>query len=713
MIVYLLYLLSISNLVLANEQQFSTLFSVNINVSTSCQTAIQMLSSLEIKEPSVMAAYWDSWGKPSHGILKGHTVFLGNYDECRNLKDTTVGETKYCIYAVHMKTNSLLKPANLEDDVCLSSDCMETNKSIDIKVGVCYPSACSSDEFGLILSKMDITSVITVTNNPFSNMKKIINVKFSGVDISSTFCSQTDVEYESSTTGVIIVSRILIGLVVVGTSLDIALWLLSSNSPPSQSQDNQPSINHDTPTLKKSKEHTLKPEMSTDIPYYKPAIQDFILAFSLYNTVPNLLTTTKPPSAVKAVGGMKLIANFLIVTFHLYVFIPFHQPMISQNTPDYILPSASRFIFQPVMNVTFAADTFIFLSATLSAYLTLRDIEKHNGFRLVYFYLNRYFRLSVLFYFYTIISATIFVHFGQGPVWRHPDYTSCSNNWWYNVLYLTNMLELPDMCMTFSWNVCVDMQLFIISPVFILLLYKRPIIGLSAAILAMVGNTTAIGVVAANNEYQAAIFTYYNPKLLEQFRQLYAQPYFRVNVYLTGILLGYILYKKHSIANLSIGKWPKMFTCAILWCISAFLCSATLFGTYGELSGNHLFSNFENTVFLMFGGLAWSVGIFIIIYMCNTGYGGVVNSFLSWPGWEPLVRLSYSVYLVHRMVLFVILGTLHSSLIFTDTLLIVLLVATWMISYGVSAVVAVVVELPILRIVSLCFKLAGMNPRDK
>ena len=387
--------------------------------------------------------------------------------------------------------------------------------------------------------------------------------------------------------------------------------------------------------------------------------------------------------------------------------------MISQNTQEYILPLSSKFIFQPVMNITFAVDTFIFVSATLSAYLTFKDIEKHNCFRFAYFYLNRYFRLSVLFYFYTVISATIFVHFGQGPVWCHPDYTSCTNNWWYNMLYLTNTLELPDMCMVFSWNVCVDMQLFIISPIYILLLYKRPFIGLIAGILSMIGTTTAIGVVAAKNEYRAVVFSHSNSKLLEQFSQLYAKPYFRVNGYLTGILLGYILYKKHSLVDLCVGKCSKILFCTILWCISACLCSATLFGTSGEVSGTQSFSNLENTVFLMFGGLAWSIGIFIIVYMCNTGYGGVVNSFFSWPGWEPLVRLLYSVYLVHRMVLFVILGTLQSSLIFTDTIFIVLLVATWMISYGVSAVVAVVVELPILRIVSLCFKLAGMNPRDK
>jgi len=709
MITGILYLLAINSYVIANERQSFTLFPADTNISTSCQMAIHRLSSLETKDPYAMAKYWDSWGKPSHGILKGHTVFLGYYDECINLKDTVIGKTKYCIYTVEVKLNSSLKPAIVEENVCPSSDCMETNESIYIKVGVCYLSACTSDEFGLALLKMDITSINMVT---FGKMKKTGNLKLNDVDISSTFCPQTEVEYNNYTIAMIFVCGLLVGLVVVGTLFNVVFWLLSLNNPSPQpllsiKNDENSSIS------KKDKESKAVSEMSTKAQNYNPTLQNFILAFSLYTTLPHLLSTQQSPTAVKAVGGMKLIANFLIITFHLYAFIPFHHPMISQNTPDYILPISSKFIFQPVMNITFAADTFIFVSATLSAYLTFKDIEKHNGFRFTYFYLNRFFRLSVLFYFYSFISATIFVHLGQGPVWHHPDYTSCTNNWWYNILYLTNVLELPDMCMTFSWNVCVDMQLFIVSPIFILLLYKTPAIGIAAGILAMVGATTAIGVVTANNEYRAVIFTFFNPKLLEQFSRLYAQPYFRINVYLTGIFLGYILHKKHSLVNLSIEKWWKMLMCTVLWCISMCLCSATLFGTHGELNGMNPFSKFENTVFLMFSGLAWSISIFIIIYMCNIGYGGVVNSFLSWPGWEPLVKLSYSVYLVHRMVLFIILGTLQSSVIFTNTVFTVLLVATWVISYGVSAVVVVVVELPILNVVSLCFKLAGMEPRNK
>ena len=150
-----------------------------------------------------------------------------------------------------------------------------------------------------------------------------------------------------------------------------------------------------------------------------------------------------------------------------------------------------------------------------------------------------------------------------------------------------------------------------------------------------------------------------------------------------------------------------------MWFTAAVLYSVASFAIYGDLSGMHRFSDFENAYYLMFSGLTVSIAISIVIYTCNTGNGGVVNSVLSWPGWEPLVKLSYSVFLVHFMVLYYIFGTMRSSLILSDTVMVVLTAATFVLSYGVSAVVVIIVEIPIANVVSLCFNFFGMQARDK
>jgi len=67
----------------------------------------------------------------------------------------------------------------------------------------------------------------------------------------------------------------------------------------------------------------------------------------------------------------------------------------------------------------------------------------------------------------------------------------------------------------------------------------------------------------------------------------------------------------------------------MLWVIAIYLCKIILFGTIEEFNGTNHFTKWENATFLMFSGLAWSIGISIIIFCVTRAiYGGVVNNVL-------------------------------------------------------------------------------------
>jgi len=68
------------------------IFPSDVNVNEECQAAIMNLLTLQSIHPQLMAQFWNSWGKPSDGIVYGHTAFLGYYDECMDLNNTPVGE---------------------------------------------------------------------------------------------------------------------------------------------------------------------------------------------------------------------------------------------------------------------------------------------------------------------------------------------------------------------------------------------------------------------------------------------------------------------------------------------------------------------------------------------------------------------------------------------------------------------------------------------
>ena len=85
-------------------------------------------------------------------------------------------------------------------------------------------------------------------------------------------------------------------------------------------------------------------------------------------------------------------------------------------------------------------------------------------------------RLSPMYYLFTFIAYKLSVHFGQGPLWYSHDYHTCTSTWWYNIFYLNNLLESSSSCVLATWHICADLQLFILPPIFIVLLHRSPCI---------------------------------------------------------------------------------------------------------------------------------------------------------------------------------------------------------------------------------------------
>lgn len=65
--------------------------------------------------------------------------------------------------------------------------------------------------------------------------------------------------------------------------------------------------------------------------------------------------------------------------------------------------------------------------------------------------------------------------------------------------------------------------------------------------------------------------------------------------------------------------------------------------------------------------VAWATALAWLVFACTHGYGGPVNWFLSLAGWQPLARMSYSIYLVHLPVQLVLAAQVRTSTYFSDT----------------------------------------------
>ncbi|RUS90314.1 hypothetical protein EGW08_001912, partial [Elysia chlorotica] len=95
----------------------------------------------------------------------------------------------------------------------------------------------------------------------------------------------------------------------------------------------------------------------------------------------------------------------------------------------------------------------------------------------------------------------------------------------------------------------------------------------------------------------------------------------------------------------------------------------------------------------------WSLCVAWVILACVSGYGGVVNSFLSWTAWVPLSRLTFGVYLCHPMVMYYFNNNRRTVLYFTYHFVMERFLATVLLSFAVSYILSLLIETPVRNII--------------
>jgi peptidoglycan/LPS O-acetylase OafA/YrhL len=59
-------------------------------------------------------------------------------------------------------------------------------------------------------------------------------------------------------------------------------------------------------------------------------------------------------------------------------------------------------------------------------------------------------------------------------------------------------------------------------------------------------------------------------------------------------------------------------------------------------------------MYFTFAKLGWSLALSFLMYSMAMGWGGFVRRFLGASFWNPLARLTYSTYLFHPIIMFVV-----------------------------------------------------------
>ncbi|EDV25543.1 uncharacterized protein TRIADDRAFT_55740 [Trichoplax adhaerens] len=620
--------------------------SVKPNLNSVSSQCLQSINDTFIKSSSSqdVTRIIDATGKIGAGILVGNLVWLGSYDECLSIKTT-----HYCTVAA-----TIIDPKH--------------NQSSVLRWGVCLPKGCN---------EQDIASSIEF-------LLDIFHIKTVKVYGSTVYCAHES-PYTFGSIFTIVLCGILLVLVIVGTIIEACQMRKKDQRLHIYEDANtiKPIINEDTPLV-----NTLSVEKENHL------ITELLLAFSVRKNSIAIFNTSSSAKNVLCLNGLRTISMFWVILGHTFLW-----PLITGNLENVVigLEQLHFFTFQAVSNAFFCVDSFFFISGFLVSLLSLREMDKRGGkFPVITSYIHRFLRIVPTYMFVILIWTNVMPHLSSGPLWYvNQQGNACTSYWWTNLLFINNFwpTQLAKECIGWSWYLAADMQFFIISPAIIIPLhrFRRKALTIPfGLIMISVGISAAL---AAVYRFDASLIAntisggHRDPTDV-----MYVKPYCRIQPYLVGMMLGYLIYEK----NFQSSK-ISMIKLVLGWVLSISLGLACVYGLKNELN------RFWTVVYLATSRLGWSVSLCWVVYVCQNGYGVFANTVLSWKFWIPLGRLTFTAYLLHPIVLQVFYSGYRSGLYFSTELIVYLFASMVTLSYLAAYGVSVCVEYPFANLEKIIF----------
>ncbi|XP_015437152.1 PREDICTED: LOW QUALITY PROTEIN: nose resistant to fluoxetine protein 6-like [Dufourea novaeangliae] len=364
-----------------------------------------------------------------------------------------------------------------------------------------------------------------------------------------------------------------------------------------------------------------------------------LTSFSVYTNGRNLLRTDRSRNSIKCLDGLRYLSICWIICGHTFYCEIVGVKMNLSEVPLMHLNWSNMLL----LNANIITDTFF-----------------------IGLYLHRYMRLTPAYAMMIGFYATLFYKVGTGPAWdewvgQNRDY--CRENWWTNLLYVNNYVNLPRICLSQSWYLATDMQLVWLSPIILYPMLKSTreiffwiviVVGFVTSILIPFFVTFSLNLTGTMLYYKDS------NDVANVYVQIYTKVYNRYGAYLIGLALGYILYKTRA----RVIKIRPMYMVSG-WLLAAVSGLLVFVGPRWMYLEEHVYDRLEASFYAGLHRQIFTLSISWLIFCCVHGYGGFVGVCLSWKGWVPFSKLTYSAYLCHYVFLLTEAGSVRTSGIVT------------------------------------------------
>lgn len=128
-------------------------------------------------------------------------------------------------------------------------------------------------------------------------------------------------------------------------------------------------------------------------------------------------------------------------------------------------------------------------------------------------------------------------------------------------------------------------------------------------------------------------------------RLLYYPTHARCGPWLVGMALGFMMYENRD-KSVKINRNLSR----TLWILTLSVLLSVFFGYFPfQQSENYLkYSKYLNATYNSLYRTSWAIAMAYVVYACNNDSGGIIQWVLCLPIFQPLAKMSLSIYLSHR-----------------------------------------------------------------
>ncbi|XP_065346750.1 nose resistant to fluoxetine protein 6-like [Cloeon dipterum] len=554
----------------------------------------------------------DSSSKPQSGILSGNTVDYGSFDECVGISASVplLGENikgKYCLANIHIEPD---KPGKMEKDGILNIITSnrrhieltknQTTKNTMIPVvlpsfalfrsAFCIPSACRSVDLERIL------------NSTLSHFGKSIGLTIYNEAFEENCSVETEISWNSSDIAFLIMLGALVSLALAATVYEERFNVEGGG-----------------------------------------IFQAVVQSFSLSDNWRKLTSCNTTMASLDGVRALSIFAVMLCHTGLTNLTLPYI------NKKD-IFDASRRIEYLPYYLTGLSVDSFLLLGGALRTYNMIEKLERKKFF---YFkdVIQRYLRLTPALAVIIAFYATIFPLLGSGPTWFKDvgvHMEVCKENWPLNLLYVNNIIDSDRLCIVQTWYLGADMQLYLLAPLIVYPIWMWPSAG-KYIILVMLTLSSLLSAYIIFEADTTVLFisTFEDEKLASYVKWIHYFTPSRLYSYLAGVTLGKIL------SNIKNGKAEKISKEVIYSgsTLSSLALSTIAYWAFQYISPDYKYSLGQSILLGVLIKIVITFCISWIIFVCETGNGGLINRFLSCRPLQFISKLSFCMFLTHYIVI--------------------------------------------------------------